>query len=75
MPKPNMNFFKGSTPAGLKLGVRHPSSLTEATLVRAGVTLLYAHWEGFVKNSSLLYLNYINNQMLNYNELRSLYLG
>ncbi|WP_424628080.1 MAE_28990/MAE_18760 family HEPN-like nuclease [Bradyrhizobium sp. SYSU BS000235] len=57
--------------AGLKLSVRGAGALTEATLIRAGITLLYAHWEGFIKNASLLYLNYVNNQGLKYNELKS----
>lgn len=56
---------------GLKLSVRDAGSLTEATLVRAGVALLYAHWEGFIKNAALMYLNYVNCQRLTYKELKS----
>lgn len=57
--------------SGLKLSVKSAGSLTEGTLVRAGVTLLYAHWEGFIKNSSLIYLNFVNNQGLTYKDLKS----
>jgi RiboL-PSP-HEPN len=39
--------------------------------VRAGIALLYAHWEGFIKTASLAYLNYINNQGVRYQELKS----
>lgn len=39
------------------------------THLRCAIVLLYAHWEGFVKNSCELYLSYIKAQKLNYNEL------
>lgn len=39
--------------------------------IRAGVTLLYAHWEGFVKSSSEIYINFVGNRGLKYNELKS----
>jgi len=39
--------------------------------IRAGIALLYAHWEGFVKGASEHYLNYINNQGHTYSELQS----
>ncbi len=46
-------------------------SLTQATLIRAGVPLLYAHWEGFVKQASQDYLELVSNQRLKYHELSS----
>lgn len=39
------------------------------THLRSGVVLLYAHWEGFVKNACELFLTYIKFQQLTYNEL------
>lgn len=39
--------------------------------IRAGVALLYAHWEGFVKAASELYLEYVASRGLKYNELQS----
>lgn len=36
---------------------------------RAGVALLYAHWEGFVKKSAELYLEYVSNRGLKYEDL------
>lgn len=58
--------------AGLKMSVESKAmSLAQATLIRAGVPLLYAHWEGFVKQASEDYLEYVSNQRLKYNELSS----
>ena len=38
-------------------------------LIRASVTLLYAHWEGFVRKSSSYYLEYVASQRLPYKKL------
>lgn len=43
----------------------------QKTFVRAGVALVYAHWEGFIKRASESYLNYVNNQGHLYRDLRS----
>lgn len=39
--------------------------------IRAGVALLYAHWEGFVKTASEIYLSFVANRRLKYSELKS----
>jgi MAE_28990/MAE_18760-like HEPN len=39
-------------------------------MVRAGVALLYAHWEGFIKTASETYLEFISNQRLEYVALK-----
>lgn len=41
------------------------------TYIRAGVTLVYAHWEGFVKLSSESYLEFIQGQGHSYKELKA----
>lgn len=47
------------------------SSLAQPTVIRAGIPLIYAHWEGFVKESSQLYLTFVASQRLRYDELAS----
>ncbi len=39
------------------------------THLRTGIVLLYAHWEGFVKNACELYLTYVKSLRLRYEEL------
>jgi MAE_28990/MAE_18760-like HEPN len=39
--------------------------------VRAGVALVYAHWEGFIKAASEAYLDFVDNQGHMYRELKS----
>lgn len=41
------------------------------TNIRIGVVMLYAHWEGFIKNAAELYLIYVSSKKLNYNELQN----
>ncbi|WP_371810419.1 MAE_28990/MAE_18760 family HEPN-like nuclease [Ruegeria sp. HKCCD8929] len=39
--------------------------------IRAGIALLYAHWEGFIKTSSEIYLSYVESRALRYRDLKS----
>ncbi len=57
--------------ADLKVTVKGTSSLGQATIIRAGAPLLYAHWEGFIKHASQYYLNFVSCQRLNYGDLAS----
>jgi hypothetical protein len=41
------------------------------TLIRAGVAMVYAHWEGFIKSASESYLEFVNNQGHLYRELKT----
>lgn len=57
--------------AALKVVVRSSENLNKKTAVRAAIPLLYGHWEGFIKNASTNYLEYVNGQSLRYRELKS----
>ncbi len=57
--------------AYVKSNAMSASSYAQAALLRAGVPLIYAHWEGFVKGASEVYLEYVSNQHLRYEELAS----
>ncbi|WP_051469920.1 MAE_28990/MAE_18760 family HEPN-like nuclease [Fischerella sp. PCC 9605] len=39
------------------------------TLIRSGIPILYAHWEGFVKNAATSYIEFVARQNLKYEEL------
>lgn len=38
--------------------------------LRIGIAILYAHWEGYIKNASIYYLNFIRHKRLNYENLK-----
>ena len=39
------------------------------TLLRSGVMLLYAHWEGYIKSAGTSYLEFVSRQQLTYDKL------
>ena len=39
---------------------RNKGSLLQKPLTRAGIALVYAHWEGFIKEASGFYLSYLS---------------
>ncbi len=41
----------------------------QISLIRGAITLLYAHWEGFIKKAAVLYLKYICNLKLTLSSL------
>jgi hypothetical protein len=41
------------------------------TFIRAGIALVYAHWEGFIKAASEDYLNFVGNQGHVYRDLKT----
>lgn len=57
--------------AYIKSNAKSAKSYAQAAYLRAGVPLIYAHWEGFVKEASESYLSYVANQKLRYGELAS----
>lgn len=48
---------------------RSPRSPLTRALARSGVALLYAHWEGYVKDSCVAYVEYIARRRLRCDEL------
>jgi hypothetical protein len=48
--------------AELKNAVDSAQGRSQNAHIRAGVTMLYAHWEGFVKNSANAYVNYLSHR-------------
>jgi len=57
----------------LRLLTRSSNAVNQRVLIRAGVPLAYAHWEGFVKAGSELLLNYVSHQGLQNKELSDAY--
>lgn len=47
----------------------------QSRAIRAGITLLYAHWEGAIKNISEYYLIYVSSLKLKYSELKNNFLA
>lgn len=45
------------------------SSANKKALIRSGITMLYAHWEGFIKVAANSYLEFVAMQSLSYNQL------
>lgn len=39
------------------------------TYLRIGVTMLYAHWQGYISNAGNWYINYLKQKKLNYEDL------
>lgn len=57
----------------IRLLTRSSNIVIQKVLIRAGVPLAYAHWEGFIKTSSELLLNYVSHQGLQNKELSDVY--
>ena len=53
----------------IKLMLGSLRSHERGAMLRAGLCLLYAHWEGFVKNAATSYVTYVSTQGLKYCEL------
>lgn len=51
--------------------VRNVSPQRHGALIRSGVVILYAHWEGFIKSASNYYLEFVAMQRLRYDQLSS----
>lgn len=51
--------------------VAKTSGLTRSGLLRGGWALIYAHWEGYVKNAGVAYLEWVSRKGLKLGDLRS----
>lgn len=51
------------------------TSAKRDTFIRAGVALLYAHWEGFIKSCAQNYVEFVAMQRLTYQELTPNFVG
>lgn len=60
--------------SALNSAVKVSKSLSKSTVIRAGVPLLYAHWEGFVKTAFEAYVSFVSLKRLKNEELASCFL-
>jgi hypothetical protein len=56
-----LSFIKGM--------IHRANGPAQTACIRAGLPILYAHWEGFVKAASAAYVDFVNRQRLTYEEL------
>lgn len=61
-----------STTFGL---IQRTTGVAHAANLRAGVLILYAHWEGWVKNVAQLYVRHVNTRGLFYEQLSDAFLA
>ena len=52
----------------LKTKIPRQKGTEQDVLIRAGITTLYAHWEGFIKYAAECYLQFVSLKKLNYHE-------
>ncbi|MHA4128156.1 MAE_28990/MAE_18760 family HEPN-like nuclease [Bacillus cereus] len=72
--KLDKNFsFRKQELSILKTQIDASVGKTLNTFIRAGIMLIYAHWEGFIKESAKEFLNYLNNQSISQSNLKDNY--
>lgn len=55
----------------IKSNIFESRSFAKNTALRSGIALLYAHWEGMIKNVATAYLSYVSAQKLYYRDLKN----
>lgn len=53
----------------IQTNIKEAIGFTKETAIRAGIALLYAHWEGCIKNIATYYLAYVSELSLSYDKL------
>jgi len=54
----------------IKANIQAARSFAKDTALRSGIALLYAHWEGAIKNIAYYYLTYVSGLRLPYSDLK-----
>lgn len=61
--------------SAIKSNIKEARKFAKDTALRSGVALLYAHWEGFIKNVATYYLSYVSSLQLPYSQLKPNFLA
>ncbi len=61
--------------SAVKANIQSARNFAKDTALRSGVTLLYAHWEGAIKNIAEFYLMYVSSLKLPYGDLKFSFLA
>lgn len=61
--------------SAVRANVDSARKFAKETAIRAGIALLYAHWEGGIKNIATYYLEYVAMQGLSYGQLKPNFLA
>ena len=64
-----LDDIKGLIAANVKFESKHK------VLLRSGVAMLYAHWEGFIKKVGKYYINFVGKRRFKYSELSTSFLA
>ena len=59
----------------LRKAARTAEKTRQRSFIRAGIAILYAHWEGYVKSAAENYVNYIACQSIPYRDLRPCFIA
>lgn len=57
--------------SAIKSNIFVAKEFAKNTALRSGIAILYAHWEGMIKNIATAYFSFVANQRLQYKELKN----